>query len=794
MPATAAGHPSAAALAAYALGKLDGPDAETVHDHLAACSDCRTVVETTPRDTLLGLLRKSDTVGTRQVPNSALDESDLPPELRDHPRYRIVRKLGQGGMGAVYQAEHKLMERVVAVKVIAAGLVDSPDAVERFQREVRAAAKLDHPNIVRAFDADTAGGAMLLAMEFVPGRSLADVVHSKGPLPVAYACQCVRQAAQGLQHAAEQGMVHRDIKPQNLMLSDKGVVKVLDFGLAKVVSERLSQPGLTGQNMVMGTPEYMAPEQVRNTSAADIRADIYSLGCTLFYLLTGRPPFRGESAIDVVSKQVTDAPPRVTELRPDVPAELADLVDQMLAKDPAARPQTPRDVAKALAALTRAGGRSPTTVAEPVAPPPLPRRGGRRPWVAVASVLLLGAVGAAILLTLRTKVGVVTLEVDPPDAKVEVTDGRITVSRPGDDDPWRIELAGETGRLTISKAGFEVKTQQVTLNQKGTTIAVKLEPAGDHAKVGPPAQATEPELFMTWHREFYGDGKWQALDDLLLYSNGNVKRPENSLHTWSLKGNVLTVSWTHGRLFDRVFLSDDGLHYAGLGSAVTPLRGDLRWKKANGTSDDSGGTPKAIATVSPKPLFSPDPDKRELIAVWRHEVFENTNWTPRPDVLQYSNGKLNGADSIHTWSMNGLSLVFVWSHGSPIDRLIVSDDGLNYVGANQGGSPIRGFLRWKKVPESTEASPGKDTADLVMIWGLSVNERGKWTPRPDLLQYSNGKAGVSENWTMVGNVLTVKTTNGATLLRAKVSDDKRTFEGKNQSGQIVRGKLRWKKE
>src|SRR5207244_474202 len=143
----------------------------------------------------------------------------------------------------------------------------------------------DHPNIVRAYDADTAGGAMLLAMEFVPGRSLADVVHSKGPLPVAYACQCVRQAALGLQHAHEQGMVHRDIKPHNLMLSDKGVVKVLDFGLAKVVSERLSQPGLTGQNMVMGTPDYMAPEQVRNTAAADIRADIYALGCTLFYLL-----------------------------------------------------------------------------------------------------------------------------------------------------------------------------------------------------------------------------------------------------------------------------------------------------------------------------------------------------------------------------------------------------------------------------------------------------------------------------------------------------------------------------
>jgi hypothetical protein len=265
---TAASHPSAAALAAFALGKLEPPAAETVNDHVNGCVDCRTVVETTPNDTLMGLLKRpsgdtpshlaADTAGTRQVCNPTFDDSELPPELRDHPRYRILCKLGQGGMGAVYQAEHKMMARLVAVKVIAPALVDSPDAVERFQREVRAAAKLEHPNIVRAYDADAAGGSMLLAMEFVKGRTLADVVAVKGPLPVAYACQCARQAAQGLQHAADNGMVHRDIKPQNLMLTDKGVVKVLDFGLAKLVSERATRAGLTGTKMVLGTPHYMA--------------------------------------------------------------------------------------------------------------------------------------------------------------------------------------------------------------------------------------------------------------------------------------------------------------------------------------------------------------------------------------------------------------------------------------------------------------------------------------------------------------------------------------------------------
>ena len=293
MLAITSGHPTKSALAAFALGKLGPAAAETVTTHLAGCADCRMVVESTPDDALMSLLKNTAPVGgnTQSVAsilsgtspsNQPLDEAELPQELRNHPRYRIVRKLGHGGMGAVYEAEHKLMERIVAVKVIAANFVDSPGAAERFQREVRAAAKLDHVNIVRAFDADQAGSSMLLAMEFVKGRTLADVVTKKGPLPVADACHCVRQAALGLQHADDHGMVHRDIKPHNLMLTDKGVVKILDFGLAKLASERASRAGLTGRDVIMGTPEYMAPEQARNTAAADIRADIYAWAAPCF--------------------------------------------------------------------------------------------------------------------------------------------------------------------------------------------------------------------------------------------------------------------------------------------------------------------------------------------------------------------------------------------------------------------------------------------------------------------------------------------------------------------------------
>ncbi len=452
MPATAAGHPPASVLAAFALGKLDGPAAETVHAHLAGCQDCRTVVETTPSDSLMALFQQAAgagntpapskpgaiTRGTRLVSNPDFDAAALPPELRDHPRYRIVRKLGQGGMGAVYLAEHKLMKRVVAVKMIASDLVNSPEAAERFQREVQAAARLDHRNIVRAYDADRAGGMMLLAMEFVTGRTLADVVASKGPLPVAYACQCVRQAAHGLQHAADRGMVHRDIKPQNLMLTDTGVVKILDFGLAKLASERKTRAGLTGTDVVMGTPEYIAPEQARDTAAADIRADIYSLGCTLFCLLTGKPPFAGDTPIETMTKHVTDTPPAVTDVRPDVPAGLADVVGRMLAKDPAARPQTPREVAEALAAFAKPGGKTPPPIPAgsvfaglPHVTMSMPRPRAAKPrWRLAVTGVGVAAIVVALAIpwvgdVFRPKAEPpVTPAVDNPKQAAEHTDGR----------------------------------------------------------------------------------------------------------------------------------------------------------------------------------------------------------------------------------------------------------------------------------------------------------------------------------------------------------------------------------
>ncbi len=290
----------------------------------------------------------------------------IPSELANHPRYRVLNQLGAGGMGMVYRAEHVMMGRTVAVKVMAQKYTANPTAVERFRREVRAAAKLAHPNIVTAFDADEAEGRHFLVMEYVEGVSLDRVVNRRGPLPVATACHVVRLVALGLQHAHSKGMVHRDIKPQNVMVNKKGLVKVLDFGLARLATDadlppdpasdatRPQNVAVTGTNMVLGTPDYLSPEQAKSTRDVDHRSDIYSLGCLFYFALAGRPPFaHAKSAFDKVIAHTTEQPEPVTKLRDDVPDEIASILLRMLAKDPAERFATAQEVAAALLAFTR---------------------------------------------------------------------------------------------------------------------------------------------------------------------------------------------------------------------------------------------------------------------------------------------------------------------------------------------------------------------------------------------------------------------------------------------------------
>jgi len=286
----------------------------------------------------------------------------LPPELVNHPRYRIVRELGRGGMGTVYEAVQILMDRPVAIKVLNPSVLAHPDALPRFQAEVKAAAKLDHPNIVRAHDADQVGPLHLLVMEFVEGMNLADLVEQKGPLPVAHACHYIRQAALGLQHAFEQGMTHRDIKPHNLMLTPRGVVKILDFGLARLRDGGPKPGGLTAIGSFMGTPDYVAPEQATDARAADIRSDLYGLGCTLYQLLAGRPPFEEDTAVKLVLAHIEKEPTPLQRIRPDVPTALVAVVDKLLAKSPDRRYQTPAELAQALVPFIMAGSEQTASV------------------------------------------------------------------------------------------------------------------------------------------------------------------------------------------------------------------------------------------------------------------------------------------------------------------------------------------------------------------------------------------------------------------------------------------------
>ena len=368
-------HPSTQQLQAFGLGKLGSGESLLIERHVATCKDCCRVLNNLPDDALLAKLKQGDSLGIVDSGAAALIVGStalgsIPQALLEHSRYRIVKLLGRGGMGVVYKAEHRLMERLVALKVISRRLIANPLAVERFRREFKVAARLTHPNIVVAHDADEAGGLHFLVMEFVDGVSLAKHVERQGPLPVAAASHFIRQAALGLQHAARQGMVHRDIKPQNLMLTRKGQIKILDFGLARFASEGTassgvpssdnifefdSDTGLTTVGMIVGTPDYMAPEQAVDSSTADSRSDIYSLGCTFFFLLTGHAPFSEDSVTGTLRSHAVRQPPALQELRADLPAELRRLIEQMMAKDPAKRVQTPGEVARRLTVFATGG-------------------------------------------------------------------------------------------------------------------------------------------------------------------------------------------------------------------------------------------------------------------------------------------------------------------------------------------------------------------------------------------------------------------------------------------------------
>jgi serine/threonine protein kinase len=267
-------------------------------------------------------------------------------------KYRILGPIGSGGMGQVYLCEHMVMRRRVAVKVLPLRSSDH-ESLERFRREARAVARLHHSNIVTAYDIDQAGQTSFLVMEYIDGSTFRQIVSRTGPMDYVRACHYIRQAALGLQHAHEAGLVHRDIKPSNLLLDRTGTVKILDLGLARFFhedSDELSKPQMQSP---LGTTDYMAPEQALDSHQADIRADIYSLGATFYFLLAGHRPFQEGSDLQKLIWHQIRKPQPIREIRADVPEALAAVIDRMMAKAPTERYQSPAEVARALTSWVR---------------------------------------------------------------------------------------------------------------------------------------------------------------------------------------------------------------------------------------------------------------------------------------------------------------------------------------------------------------------------------------------------------------------------------------------------------
>lgn len=268
-------------------------------------------------------------------------------------KYKVLEKLGSGGMGQVYLCEHMLMRRRVAVKVLPTAKANDEAALQRFYREARAAAALDHPNIVHAYDVDQDESLHFLVMEYVDGISLQELVKRIGPLPPLRAAHYIRQAAQGLDHAHRAGLVHRDIKPGNLLLDRAGTIKILDMGLARFFHDEDDALTRKFEESVLGTADYLAPEQAVDSHSVDIRADIYSLGATFYFLLTGKAPFEGGNVAQKLIWHQTRQPRPIREFRSDVPEEIQAIIDKMMAKIPAQRYQTPAEVIAALTPWTQ---------------------------------------------------------------------------------------------------------------------------------------------------------------------------------------------------------------------------------------------------------------------------------------------------------------------------------------------------------------------------------------------------------------------------------------------------------
>ncbi|MDF1745713.1 MAG: protein kinase [Gimesia sp.] len=361
MPEDFTHHPTRELLEGFVHGKLNPTDRQMVENHVDLCDRCCDILRKIPHDELVQEIRafttldfaRKETSGDTLASNAPFEspEAEIPPALLNHDRYQIIKRLGAGGMGTVYLAQHRVMGRTVALKVINDRLLQNEAFVKRFRLEIETAARLSHRNIVTAYDAVQLEDLHFFVMEYVEGMDLQSMVISQGRLSVQEASDYILQTALGLQHAHEGKMVHRDIKPQNLMCTPDGIIKILDFGLARLMRSQDAESKLTGlteEGVTLGTPDFIAPEQARDSRQVDIRSDIYSLGCTFYYLLAGVVPFPNGTAVEKVISHCEFAPEPLVNFRNDIPDAVIQMIERMMAKKPADRFQTPQELADAI--------------------------------------------------------------------------------------------------------------------------------------------------------------------------------------------------------------------------------------------------------------------------------------------------------------------------------------------------------------------------------------------------------------------------------------------------------------
>lgn len=585
-------------------------------------------------------------------------------------QYVLLERIGEGGMGAVYKARHRRLDRVAALKVIRKERIANTTIVRRFQREIQAATCLNHPNIVRAFDADEVGGTHFLVMEYVEGTDLGQLIRTKGPLPVAQACELVRQAALGLQHVLENGLVHRDIKPSNFLVATDGTLKILDLGLARmrVSADGESISALTEEGSVMGTPDFLAPEQARNAVDVDIRADLYSLGCTFYFLLTGQVPFPDGTITEKLIHHQMDEPRPVEEVRRGIPRPVANIVRKLMAKQPAERFQTPREL---VAALDSACKKSWLPVLQ------------RRQWLLLAAGaggLLLGA----LLVLLLWPAGSPWKKLDPKNIAVEDR-------YPGRPD----DLVAVLGGKKFTPPRFPVNALASSPN--GKYLATTRD---DKVYIWDMANPDKPTLLaghtgQVWAVAFAPDGKTLASAN----GDGQVKvwdlATAKELRGWNyspIKPNPPAIVYAlefspDGKLLAQTVVGDPNIRLwdptTGKEITPSPQRQGMQGSFAAPLAFSPDSTRLACTTRDGKiqlcTLRAGSPEGKPV-------TFSEGHAKDVGAIVFSPDGKTlataSADNSVKLWDVEGKSLISSFSVSKPIIRLAFSPDGRMLAGSD----------------------------------------------------------------------------------------------------------------